>query len=533
MSQPHERQQSVGHVAHVLGNAKTPGIEAEVMIRANGIPHQWSDEISTAMRHLDHEIPEQERSKREDLTALPLVTIDGEDAKDFDDAVYCVAMRRGWRLVVAIADVSHFIAPGSPLDIEAGQRGNSVYLPHRVVPMLPEVLSNDLCSLKPQVERLAMICDMVINKKGQLREYRFYPAIIRSHARLTYTQVTDKLADKLPTAQSLVQPLADLVALYEVLAKARELRGALDFDSVESRLVMDSDHGVVDIVQVVRTIAHRLIEECMLIANVATACYLHDHRYPALFRVHEGPDPEKLIDLRSFLQAFGLTLGGRSKPKPKDYAKLLVTVCKQPEASMLQTVILRSLKQAIYTPDNRGHFGLAYDEYLHFTSPIRRYPDLLVHRAIKSVLAGRKPSKEAVQQGLIQGEHCSMTERRADMAVRDVLNWLKCRYMADHLGEVFTGVISSVTAFGLFIAVEPTGIEGLVHISHLSSDYYDFDSVHHLLRGGRTGQCYQLGDRVSVRLAGVSVEERQIDFELIQGGSRGSKGSKGSKKRRR
>jgi ribonuclease R len=518
VAQPHARQQPIGHIQAVLGNDQTPGIEAEVMLRAHEIPHHWSETIAMRMRHLNHEIPDDVRRCREDLTALPLVTIDGEDAKDFDDAVYCEAMDKKWRLVVAIADVSYFIEEGSELDQEAARRGNSTYFPHRVIPMLPEALSNDLCSLKPQVERLAMVCDMHIDRKGHLLDYTFKEAIIRSHARLTYTQVAQMLSGDLPTQQSLVKPLADLVSLYKVLFAGREQRGALDFDSTESRMVMNSDHAVVDIVPVERTIAHRLIEECMLVANVASAQFLHGHRYPALYRIHEGPDPQKLIDLRAFLQAFGLSLGGRGAPKPKDYAKLLSQVAQKPEAGMLQTVILRSMKQAVYSPDNQGHFGLAYDEYLHFTSPIRRYPDLLVHRAIKAVLAKCKPTDDLIAQGLVLGEQCSITERRSDLAVRECTNWLKCRYMAGHLGLEFDGVISSVTAFGLFIAVEPTGIEGLIHISQLKNDYYDFDPIHHLLRGGRSGQCYQLGDRVKVRLVRVSVEDRQIDFELLDGG---------------
>lgn len=521
-TQPQEHQRSVGRIVQVLGDRCTVGIEADVMARAFELPDHWTQEVDAELRHLGKTLSQDDKLSREDITSLPLVTIDGEDAKDFDDAVFCepVDAGKGWRLVVAIADVSHYVLPGSALDQEAKNRGNSVYFPQRVIPMLPEKLSNHLCSLKPDVERLAMVCDMQITRKGQLRDYRFYPATIRSHARLTYTQVTQMIDGLLPTPKRLQAPLSHLQSLFEVLFVAREQRGALDFDSAESRVVIDDQGQISDIVTSERTIAHRIIEECMLMANVAAASFLSDHAYPALYRVHEGPELEKLVDLRAFLKAFHLTLGGRTKPKSKDYAKLLEQCREREDAAMLQTVILRSLKQALYSTENKGHFGLAYEKYTHFTSPIRRYPDLLVHRAIKQILQKNHPDKSMMKmlmaESIQSGEHCSMTERRADLAVREAMSWLKCRYMEDRIGEQGIGIVTGVMSFGLFIALEPSGIEGLVHISQLDNDYYDFDAVHHVLRGSRSGKLYRLGDRVKVMVEAVNVEERQIDFRLIK-----------------
>ena len=450
-SYPSARHSCQAEIVEVLGHDDTPGIESKVMLHVHQVPQAWSETLKTSLRHIDHKIESVSQDDREDLTDLPLVTIDGEDAKDFDDAVFCEQRGRGWRLVVAIADVSHYVVSGSELDQEASRRGNSVYLPQCVVPMLPEVLANDLCSLKPNVPRLAMVCDMQINHKGQLDDYRFYPAVIRSSARLTYEQVSAMLDQQLPMPKALTQTLLDLHQLYQTLLAAREVRGALDFDSTQLRLVLNESKQVDHIVRVERTVSHRIIEECMLIANVASADFLTKHHFPVLYRVHEGPNVKKLADLRSFLQAFGLSLGGRLSPKTKDFSKLLQQVRAKPEATLLQTVILRSLQQAVYSPENLGHFGLAYSEYVHFTSPIRRYPDLQVHRAIKQILQGHKPDQEAFAACLVEGEHCSMTERRADLVGRDVADWLKCRYMETQIGEVFDGAVSTVTSLACLL----------------------------------------------------------------------------------
>ncbi|CAG0981433.1 partial Ribonuclease R, partial [Rhodocyclaceae bacterium] len=430
--------------------------------------------------------------------------------------VYCERQGKGFRLIVAIADVSHYVHAGGALDKDAYDRGNSVYFPRRVIPMLPEKLSNGLCSLNPQVERLTVACDMSISATGEIKTYRFYPAVIWSHARLTYTEVAAALYDRDAKTRkkldALLPHLENLDALYRVLAKAREKRGAIDFETVETRMVFD-DHGKIERIEPYeRNDAHRLIEECMLAANVCASDFLKEREHPALYRIHEGPTPEKLLKLRDFLATFGLQLGGGDEPSAKDYAKLLEKIQGRPDKQLLQTVMLRSLRQAIYSPDNVGHFGLAYESYTHFTSPIRRYPDLLIHRGIKAALKNERyrPGEwEAI------GLHCSATERRADEATRDVEAWLKCYYMRDRIGEEFEGSISAVVPFGIFVALDTVFVEGLVHVSELGADYFHFDEALHAMVGERSGRRYRLSDRVKVQLMRVDMEQNKIDFRLI------------------
>ena len=435
--------------------------------------------------------------------------------------MYCERQGRGFRLIVAIADVSHYVEAGSALDQDAFDRGNSVYFPRRVIPMLPEKLSNGLCSLNPEEDRLCMVCDMAISISGQVKNYRFYPAVMHSHARLTYDQVAAALyQDDVAERERLAPRLGELErldAVFRVLLKARHKRGAIDFESTETQMIFDDNGKIARIVPVHRNDAHRLIEECMLAANTCASDFLETSGQPTLFRVHEGPTEEKLTRLHSFLGEFGLTLGGGDEPRAKDYAGLLDKIRERPDAQLLQTMMLRSLRQAVYSPDNAGHFGLAYEGYTHFTSPIRRYPDLLVHRAIKAVLAGdkyRPGDWDAI------GTHCSMTERRADEATRDVENWLKCYFMQDRVGEAFSGSVSAVVPFGLFVALDDVFIEGLVHISDLGSDYFHYDETRHELQGERTGLAYRLSDRVRVQLVRVDLETTKIDFRLIEGPQR-------------
>ncbi|NMG30810.1 ribonuclease R [Aromatoleum evansii] len=521
VQQPTKFTQPIGRIVEVLGNYADPGMEIEIALRKHELPFEFSPEAKVETRKLPAKVRKMDWAGREDITQLPLVTIDGETAKDFDDAVYCERQGRGYRLVVAIADVSHYVQPGSALDVEAQERGNSVYFPRRVIPMLPEKLSNGLCSLNPQVERLCMVCDMSIGPTGEIKAYRFYPAVMFSHARLTYTQVAAALYDKDVAARELVggllPHLEDLDKLFRVLLKARAKRGAIDFETTETRMIFDADGKIERIVPEVRNDAHRLIEECMLAANVCASEFLHEREHPALYRVHEGPTPEKLEKLRGFLAEFGLGVGGGDEPKAGDYATLLEKVKDRPDAQLLQTVMLRSLRQAVYSPDNVGHFGLAYEAYTHFTSPIRRYPDLLVHRSIKAALENRTYAAGDWDE---IGLHCSATERRADEATRDVVAWLKCYYMQDKVGEEFTGSVSAVVPFGLFVALDDIFIEGLVHISDLGSDYFHFDETRHELAGERTGARFRLSDRVRVQVVRVDLESSKIDFRLIEGAPR-------------
>lgn len=515
ISQPGRQSKPLGRVVEVLGNYADPGMEIEIALRKHTLPWIFPKEAEAIAAKLPKAVRSADHKDRVDLRALPLVTIDGETARDFDDAVYCEPVGSGYRLVVAIADVSHYVKAGDALDEEARNRGNSVYFPRRVIPMLPEALSNGLCSINPDVERLAMVCDMQVDAHGHVKGYKFYPAVMRSHARFTYTEVAAILEDPRGAAarrrKPLVPHLQALYALYHQLAKARAKRGAIDFETIETQMIFDEKGKIENIVPVIRNDAHRLIEECMLAANVCTSDFLRERGHPVLYRVHEGPTPEKLEALRDFLKGFGLQLPGGDTPHASDYAKLLAKVKDRPDAQLLQTVMLRSLKQAVYTPKNAGHFGLAYDSYTHFTSPIRRYPDLLVHRAIKAVLNGGIYDPGDWQQ---LGAQCSMTERRADEATRDVTAWLKCYYMRDRVGEVFMGSIAGVAAFGAFVALDDVYVEGLVHISDMGKDYYKYDAAKHELMGERTHQRYRLGDRLRVKIARVDLGSARIDFVL-------------------
>jgi ribonuclease R len=515
IEQPSRHSQPIGRIVEVLGNYADPGMEIEIALRKHDLPFEFSPKALDETRALADKVKKSEWAGRKDLRDLPLVTIDGETARDFDDAVFAEKKGRGWRLVVAIADVSHYVRPGMALDRDALERGNSVYFPRRVIPMLPEKLSNGLCSLNPDVERLAMVCDMDIGNSGEIKAYTFYPAVFVSRARLTYNQVWSWLSQA-ATSESEVhralQPqLQALYALFQVLLKARHKRGAIDFETIETMMLFNDQGKIDNIVPVYRNDAHRLIEECMLAANVCASAFLEAHQQPCLYRVHEGPTPEKLEGLRNFLKEFGLGLPGGENPTAKDYGALLEKIKPRPDAQLLQTVMLRSLRQAMYSPDNVGHFGLSYEHYTHFTSPIRRYPDLLVHRSIKAVLEGGRYSPGKWDE---IGMHCSMTERRADEATRDVNNWLKCYYMRDRIGEEFEGTIAAVVPFGVFVALDSVYVEGLVHVSELGEDYFQYDNVKHQMLGERSGQRYRLGDRLQVKLVRADLETGRIDFVL-------------------
>jgi ribonuclease R len=520
--QPSRHVQPVARVVEILGNYADPGMEIEIALRKHDLPHVFSREVERLCGLFPVEVTAADREERVDLRELPLVTIDGETARDFDDAVYCEPLRTGrgtakggHRLVVAIADVSHYVMHGDAIDREAQARGNSVYFPRRVIPMLPERLSNDLCSLNPLIDRLCVACDMVLDADGEIESYRFYSAVMRSHARLTYTVVSQMIEEPGGAAaradEALAPHIAHLHRVFRLLLKARQRRGAIDFETIETQIVFD-DHGKIErIVPVRRNDAHRVIEECMLAANVCASDFLAKRRQPMLYRIHEGPTLEKLTALREFLKGFGLSLSGGETPHAKDYAKLLARVKDRPDAQLIQTVMLRSLQQAVYSPDNVGHFGLAYESYTHFTSPIRRYPDLLVHRAIKAVLKRRR-YKPGDWHAL--GAHCSMTERRADEATRDVVAWLKCYYMRDKVGETFAGSIGGVAAFGVFVALDDLYVEGLVHVSELGNDYFHHDAASHQLVGERTRRRFKLGDRIRVKVARVDLDTTRIDFVL-------------------
>ncbi|MFO1312026.1 MAG: ribonuclease R [Burkholderiales bacterium] len=517
VEQPTAGNEAVARVTEILGSATDPGIEIEIALRKHALPFEFGKDAQRQAKRLPAEVRPADHKGREDLTGLPLVTIDGETAKDFDDAVYCEKKGRNYRLVVAIADVAHYVREGDAIDKEARERGTSVYFPRRVIPMLPEELSNELCSLKPRVDRLCMVCDMEIAPSGAIRSYRFYPAVMHSRARLTYTQVWTWLSDpasaKSAEAKALLPHLDNLYALYKSLAAAREKRGAIDFDAPELAIEFDEHGKITGIVPAPRNDAHKLIEECMLAANVCAADFLAERQQMTLFRVHEPPPVEKLAALREFLATSALHLSGGDKPTAADYAKLLDTARERADFDLLQTVLLRSLSQAQYRPDNEGHFGLAYEAYAHFTSPIRRYPDLLVHRAIKAALGGARyaPAGMTWQQ---LGIHTSMTERRADEASRDVVNWLKAHYMRDRIGEEFDGTVSGVTSFGLFVTLDGLAIDGLVHITDLGRDYFHFDGTRHTLAGERTGRTFQLAGRIRVKVARVDLEQSKIDFVL-------------------
>ena len=525
-----------GRIIEILGDHMDPGLEIDVAIRSHGIPWEWPEAVVDEAGRLEAEPLEEDKQNRVDLRKLPFVTIDGEDARDFDDAVYCEKRTLGgWRLWVAIADVSHYVRPGSALDEEAAHRGNSVYFPEKVVPMLPEALSNGLCSLKPAVDRLAMVCEMELSRAGKPSKYTFYEAVIHSHARLTYTQVGEVLEKGThpDVDKRRVPDLKRLHRLYKVLRAARDKRGAIDFETVETRIIFNEQRKIEAIVPVIRNDAHKLIEECMLSANVAAADFFEANGVPMLYRVHEGPTEEKLENLRKFLGELGLDLAGGLKPTPLHYQRLLQQIEEREDAHVIQTMLLRSLRQAVYQAENGGHFGLHYPAYAHFTSPIRRYPDLLVHRGIRRVIRAQKKGQGVqrvrgaspipmgsifpydIQAIATYGAHCSMTERRADDATREVQAWLKCEYLQDHVGDEFNGVVSAVTNFGLFVELEGIYIEGLVHITALPSDYYNFDASHQRLLGERSGRSFQLGGRVRVQVARVDLDDKKIDLELI------------------
>ena len=558
--------QPVGRITEVLGEIDDPGMEIEIAVRKYEVPHQFSAEALAQAASLPDKVRPVDKRARIDLTDVPLVTIDGEDARDFDDAVYCEPLKtgrgktafEGWRLVVAIADVSHYVKPGEPLDEDAYERATSVYFPRRVIPMLPEKISNGLCSLNPEQERLSMVCDMLVASDGAISAYQFYPAVIRSHARLTYQEVATILANtrgvEAQRRQDLVPHLIHLHEVYRALLKQRAQRGAIDFESTETQIVCDDNGRIEKIVPRTRTEAHRLIEEAMLAANVCAAEFIESRKHPALFRVHEGPTPEKRLALQNYLRALGLGLSLSDDPKPAELQAISQATKDRVDAAQISSMLLRSMQQAVYTAGNAGHFGLAYPAYAHFTSPIRRYPDLLVHRVIKALLLGKR---HAVTGGAIEstaaagpaaktahklgrgnakgaakvpanaqdatlweaaGAHCSANERRADEASRDVEAWLKCRFMRDHLGEEFAGTVSAATSFGLFVTLDELYVEGLVHITELGGEYFRFDDAHQELRGERSGVRYAVGSRVRVQVSRVDLDGRKIDFRLVREG---------------
>mgnify|MGYP001159310255 FL=1 len=528
---PTGRLNAMGKILEVLGDNMDPGMEIDIAIRKFGIPHEWPQEVLTQIKALTEQVPEDAKVGRVDLRELPLVTIDGEDARDFDDAVFCERKRGGgWRLWVAIADVSYYVRPTTALDHEAHNRGNSVYFPEFVVPMLPEVLSNGLCSLNPQVDRLCMVCEMTISEAGRLSGYKFYEAVMNSHARLTYTKVAAILDGDLKLREqyaALVPHIEELHKLYHALKTERHHRGAVEFESDETRFIFNAQRKIERIVPLIRNDAHKLIEECMIQANVAAAKFIEKQEAETLFRVHERPGELKLETFRQFLGELGLELKGGLEPEPKDYAELAALVQDRPDVELINTMLLRSMQQAQYSADNVGHFGLALKSYAHFTSPIRRYPDLLLHRAIKYEIARQEgnPKHKWTPTGgyhysydeiAPMGLQCSMTERRADDATRDVADWLKCEYMQDHVGSEFDGVIANVTSFGCFIRLAELNIDGLVHVSTLTNDYYQFDPARQTLIGENFRRVYRLGDKVKVKVVGVNLDDRKIDLMLVE-----------------
>ncbi len=534
IQQPSKQAQPIGQVVEVLGDYTAPGMEIEIALRKHDLPYEFSADVEAHSTSLPKRVLKKEINERIDIRHLPLVTIDGETARDFDDAVYCEQDGKGYKLYVAIADVSHYVRTKDVLDQSARERGNSVYFPRRVIPMLPEILSNGLCSLNPLRNRLCMVCEIRLKANGSFIDYRFYPAVMRSHARLTYTKVAAMLSNgqgkEAKQYKQLLPHIKRLNELYKTLIKVRKKRGAIDFETTETQMIFNDLGKISKIQPVLRNDAHRIIEECMLAANVCASDLLQKHEHPAIYRIHDGPTTEKLEALRGFLKEFGLQLGGKNKPSAKDYAKVLQKIKGRPDAQLLQTVMLRSLQRAVYSPDNIGHFGLAYECYTHFTSPIRRYPDLLIHRAIKAVLQEKK-YRPGDWHDL--GEHCSKTERRADDATRDVESWLKCFYMQDKIGESFDGIISSVTGFGLFVALNEVYVEGLIHISELPSDYFHFDAAKHTLQGERSGLQYRLGDQLRVKLVRVDLETSKIDFVLVDDQKKQSNRSRSSAKPRK
>jgi ribonuclease R len=567
IEQPSRFKQPAGRIVEVLGELDDPGMEIEIAVRKFGVPHVFSPEAIKLASKLPGEVRESDLADRVDLRDVPLVTIDGEDARDFDDAVYCEPVKIGrancYRLIVAIADVSHYVKPNDALDVDALERSTSVYFPRRVIPMLPEKLSNGLCSLNPAVDRLTLVCDAVISASGEIKAYQFYPAVIHSAARLTYTEVADILGNtngpEAARRPAVVPHLLNLYEVYHALQKARIERGAIDFETTETYIVCNALGKIEKIIPRTRNDAHKVIEECMLAANVCAADLLIRHKHPGTYRIHAAPTKEKLMQVRTFLKQVGLNLTGGDTPSASDYQELMKKVKERPDAQLLQTMLLRSMQQAVYSPDNIGHFGLAYEAYAHFTSPIRRYPDLLTHRAIKAILLGKKYDPKGIDlsglnttvsnatrkqmakdkmEGKQKGEkdltiwdalgvHCSANERRADEASRDVEAWLKCYFIKDKLGEEFTGVVSGVTTFGIFVQLDALYVEGLVHITELGGDYFQYDEARHELRGERTGKRYQLTDRVTVQVSRVDLEARKIDLVLAGSGTTANPSGRG------
>ncbi|MCT8863765.1 ribonuclease R [Shewanella xiamenensis] len=528
---------AAGKVTEVLGKQMAPGMEIEIALRNYDLPHTWSAAIEKKLRRIPDEVTESDKVGRVDLRDLPLVTIDGEDARDFDDAVYAEAKPSGgWRLWVAIADVSYYVRTDSALDTEARARGNSVYFPSQVIPMLPEKISNGLCSLNPHVDRLCMVAEMTVSARGKLSGYKFYPAVMHSHARFTYTQVAAMLEGGpiAPEHEALFPHLQCLQSLYLALDEQRAERGAIAFETLETQFIFNEQRKIDKIVPRARNQAHKIIEECMILANVSAAKFVKKHKGEILYRVHESPSEQKLANFKEFLAERGLSMGGGLEPTPADYQNVMLQIADRPDAELIQVMLLRSMRQAIYTPDNEGHFGLALEEYAHFTSPIRRYPDLVLHRVIRYLLAkekGEANEKWTPDGGYHYqldeldklGEECSTTERRADEATRDVSDWLKCEFMQDHVGDTFEAVIASVTNFGLFVRLNDLFIDGLVHISSLGSDYYQFDPMRQRLIGEHTGQIYQVGDPVTVKVAAVNLDDRQIDLVMIGDSGKGGR----------
>ena len=515
ISQPTPYDEATGAVIEVVGDEDSSDIELEIAIRKHNLPYIFSPATLAEAAAYGDVVTAADRKGRIDLRDTALVTIDGETAKDFDDAVYAEKSGKGYRLLVAIADVSHYVKLKSALDTDARERTTSVYFPRRVIPMLPEALSNELCSLRPNVDRLCMVCDMQVSAVGAITGHEFYAAVMNSKARLTYTEVAallPALETAKPKAGSIDASLKTLYALYQVFRKARELRGALDFEGQEAVFTFNDDGSVANIKPAVRNDAHKLIEEMMLAANVCTAQFLDAAKQPLLYRVHDIPLPVKLAALRETLSLRGLTLGGGEKPSPQDYAILIKQTKDRIDAPALHTVLLRSLPQAIYTPDNGGHFGLAYEHYAHFTSPIRRYPDLLVHRGIKAVLAGKKYATEDWKR---LGEMCSANERRADIASREVTQFLKSKYLESHIGEEFVGTISGVVPFGVFVTLDETFADGLIHATTLPRDYYQLGNDKVTLVGQRSGFKLALGERVRVKIASVNADSAKVDFQYV------------------
>ncbi len=548
--------QPVGRITEVLGEIDDPGMEIEIAVRKFEVPHRFSAETLAQSATLPDRIRLIDKRHRIDISDVPLVTIDGEDARDFDDAVYCEPVKRGrgktalsgWRLVVAIADVSHYVKPGEPIDDDASERATSVYFPRRVIPMLPEKLSNGLCSLNPDEERLCMACDMLVTESGEIEAYQFFPAVMRSQARLSYTEVAAVLGNtrgvEADRRRELVPHLLNLHEVYRALLKARGARGAIDFETTETQIICDDNGRIEKIVPRTRTEAHRLIEEAMLAANVCAADFIQMHKHPALYRVHEGPTAEKRVSLQAYLRTLGLGFSLSDDPKPSELQAIAQATKDRVDAAQIHSMLLRSMQQAIYTPTNSGHFGLAYPAYAHFTSPIRRYPDLLVHRVIKALLLGKRyhltmaaadaaPLATATRKGGKvlpkvaassqeserwegAGAHCSANERRADEASRDVEAWLKCRFMRDRLGEEYSGTASAVTSFGVFVTLDELYVEGLVHITELGGEYFRYDEARAELRGERSGLHYSVGSRVRVQVSRVDLDGRKIDFRMVR-----------------